>query len=112
ACPPGPRDISRPGVHARLDPPGHADPLGSALLELINDDVLRRRMGRAALSSSARFDPGEIAARYEDLFDDLVRGHRGAGGVLRSLGRETRGRLLSGAYTVTDTARRVKRSIA
>ncbi|GAA2498729.1 hypothetical protein GCM10010406_39090 [Streptomyces thermolineatus] len=112
ACPHGPREIIRDGVDGRLVPPGDADAMASALLELINDDVLRRRMGRAALSSSARFDPGEIAARYEDLFDDLVRGHRGAGGVLRSLGRETRGRLLSGAYTVTDTARRVKRSIA
>ncbi|WP_327188835.1 glycosyltransferase family 4 protein [Streptomyces xinghaiensis] len=98
-CPHGPGEIIDNGVDGRLVPTGNADAIATALLELINDDSLRHRMGRAALDDSARFDPSRVACRYESLFRELVeRGGRGTRGRLRSSLHRTRGALLGGAY--------------
>ncbi|WP_431981896.1 glycosyltransferase family 4 protein [Streptomyces qinglanensis] len=94
-CPHGPAEIVRPGVDGRLVPTGDEDAVAGALLGLINDDELRRRMGRAALADSARFDPSLIGARYESILHDLV--GKGSRGLHR-----TRASLLSGAYAVKD----------
>lgn len=72
--------------------------ISGALLRLINDEGLRTRMGQAALSASARFDPARVAARYEDLLTSLV--NRRAGTLHRA-----RGTLLGGAYAATETVR-------
>ncbi|MFJ6700511.1 glycosyltransferase family 4 protein [Streptomyces sp. NPDC091272] len=71
-CPHGPREIIRDGVDGSLVPMGDADAVARALLALIEDEALRKRMGRAALENSARFDPGQIAERHAALFADLV----------------------------------------
>ncbi|MFI5804244.1 glycosyltransferase family 4 protein [Streptomyces sp. NPDC051561] len=71
-CPHGPREIISDGVDGRLVPMGDADAVARALLDLINDDGLRGRMGRAALANSARFDPGAIADKHAALYADLV----------------------------------------
>ncbi|MEU8891753.1 glycosyltransferase family 4 protein [Streptomyces sp. NPDC048442] len=71
-CPHGPREIIRDGVDGRLVPMGDADAVARALLALMEDDALRKRMGRAALENSARFDPGQIAERHAALYSDLV----------------------------------------
>jgi glycosyltransferase involved in cell wall biosynthesis len=71
-CPHGPREIIRDGVDGRLVPMGDADSVARALLDLINDDDLRGRMGRAALTNSARFDPAAIAERHAALYAELV----------------------------------------
>ncbi|NJQ01330.1 glycosyltransferase family 4 protein [Streptomyces zingiberis] len=104
-CPHGPGEIIDNGVDGRLVPPGDADAVATALLELINDDALRERMGRAAARGSARFDPSRVACRYETLFEDLVsRGGRGTRGRLRSSLHRTRGALLGGAYSARAAA--------
>jgi glycosyltransferase involved in cell wall biosynthesis len=72
-APHGPGEILQDGVDGLLTPVGDPDAMGDALLRLINDDDLRRRMAAAALTSSARYDPSLIAARYEQLFTDLSR---------------------------------------
>lgn len=94
-CPHGPGEIIRSGVDGQLVPCGDVAAISGALLGLMNDDALRRRMGRTALVSAARFDPAHVGARYEDLMTDLVT-RRGA-----SLHR-TRGALLGGAYAAKD----------
>ncbi|MBB5937444.1 glycosyltransferase family 4 protein [Streptomyces zagrosensis] len=99
-CPHGPSEIIDDGVDGRLVPPGNVNEIASALLALINDDELRRRMGRAALEGSARFDPSQIAGRYEALFSDLA-----ARGGLRGSLHRTRGALLSGVYATKDVGR-------
>ncbi|MGW7411917.1 glycosyltransferase family 4 protein [Streptomyces sp. NPDC054863] len=71
-CPHGPREIIRDGVDGRLVPMGDADAVARALLALMEDEALRKRMGRAALENSARFDPGQIAERHAALYADLV----------------------------------------
>ncbi|ARF54626.1 glycosyltransferase family 4 protein [Streptomyces gilvosporeus] len=105
-CPHGPGEIIDDGVDGRLVPVGDPPALAGALLELINDDDARKRMGRTALAASGRFDPAIIAERYEALFGELLarrRGHR-----LRGAWHRTRGALLSGAYATKDAARTVR----
>lgn len=94
-CPHGPGEIIRDGVDGFLAPVGDVPSISGALLRLMNDDALRQRMGRAALASSARFDPAQVGARYEDLMTSLVNRH---GGALH----RARGVLLSGAYAAKD----------
>ncbi|MBT2387013.1 glycosyltransferase family 4 protein [Streptomyces sp. ISL-11] len=99
-CPHGPGEIIDNGVDGLLVPTGKVDGIAAGLLKLINDDELRARMGRAALESSARFDPERVAGRYDELFTDLV----SRGGLRGSLHR-TRGALLSSALRTKDKSR-------
>ncbi|MGW7360312.1 glycosyltransferase family 4 protein [Streptomyces sp. NPDC054802] len=105
-CPHGPREIIEDGVDGRLVPVGDVDAIADALLELIGDDELRRRTGRAALAASARFDPAPIAACHEALFTELLA--RDGGGRSRGALSETlhRGRsaLYDAAYVLRDAA--------
>ncbi len=70
-APHGPGEILRHGEDGLLTPVGDPDAMGDALLRLINDDDLRRRLAAAALRNSARYDPALIADQYEELFTDL-----------------------------------------
>lgn len=109
-CPHGPGEIIDDGVDGRLVPVGKTGRIAAGLLELINDDEARRRMGGAALANSARFDPSRVACRYDSLFRDLVAA-RGGGAGLRVTLHRTRGALLSGAYATKDAARAAVRGI-
>ncbi|MEU5614577.1 glycosyltransferase family 4 protein [Streptomyces sparsogenes] len=99
-CPHGPAEIIDNGVDGRLVPNGDVDGIAAALLDLINDDELRQRMGREALQRSARFDPSRVAGRYESLFTDLL-----ARGKVRGSVHRARGALLSGAFATKDAGR-------
>ncbi|ANW20240.1 glycosyltransferase family 4 protein [Streptomyces clavuligerus] len=70
-CNYGPREIITSGEDGLLVPVGKADAVARALLTLIEDEELRRRMGKAAIENSRRFDPGAVAQRYLDLFAEL-----------------------------------------
>ncbi|MFI9052671.1 glycosyltransferase family 4 protein [Streptomyces sp. NPDC053427] len=104
-CPHGPGEIIDDGVDGKLVPVGDPQALAASLLDLINDDDARRRMGRAALTASGRFDPATVAGRYEALFGDLLASRRG--NRLRGTWHRARGALLSGAYATKDAARAV-----
>lgn len=110
-CPHGPGEIIEDGVDGRLVPVGDADAVARALLELIQDDELRRRAGKAALTASARFDPARIAERHEALFTELLAA--GAGGRRGSGVRETfhrvRGAVYDGVYALRHRAAGVVR---
>ncbi|MFG3409516.1 glycosyltransferase family 4 protein [Streptomyces sp. NPDC048142] len=105
-CPHGPAEIIEDGVDGLLVPVGDPDPIAAALLRLMEDDVLRHRMGGAALSASARFDPARIAERHESLFAELLaRSARGrAHSTLRTALHRTRGSALDGAYALRHKA--------
>ncbi|MEO3850231.1 glycosyltransferase family 4 protein [Streptomyces sp. B8F3] len=96
-CPHGPGEIIEDGVDGRLVPVGDANAVAEALLELIQDDDLRRRTGAAARAASARFDPARIAARHEAIFTELIEQRR-PGGALRDLALRSRGTAYGSAY--------------
>ncbi|GAU70676.1 transferase [Streptomyces sp. NBRC 110611] len=105
-CPVGPREIITDRVDGRLVLPGDPRAVAAALLELVDNDALRRQMGEAARKNSARFAPARIAERHLDLYEDLLR--RGPG--RRSLGpaREAAHRART---TVIDTARTARSTV-
>jgi glycosyltransferase involved in cell wall biosynthesis len=73
----GPREILADGVDGLLTPVGDEDAMGAALLRMVGDEAGRRAMADAALRNSARYDPDAIAARYEELFDELAEQKKG-----------------------------------
>ncbi|MFE3248273.1 glycosyltransferase family 4 protein [Streptomyces sp. NPDC059209] len=70
-CDYGPREILQPGVDGLLVPVSDPDAVARALLTLIDDEPLRRRMSAAAVKNASRFDPGQVAKKYEELFGEL-----------------------------------------
>lgn len=110
-CPHGPGEIIEDGVDGRLVPVGDADAVAGALLELIGDDALRRRTARAALASSARFDPSVIARRHEELYAALVAAGARAGGAgaVREAWHRGRSSLYDAAYSLRYVAAEVIR---
>ncbi|MEU9603573.1 glycosyltransferase family 4 protein [Streptomyces sp. NPDC048057] len=115
-CPHGPREIIADGVDGRLVPVGDADAVADALLELIEDDDLRRRTGAAALAASMRFDPARIAERHEEIFTELVERARARGsrGAARDLALRCRGTAYGSAYALrylaAATLRRLRKA--
>ncbi|MEU9093818.1 glycosyltransferase family 4 protein [Streptomyces sp. NPDC048428] len=97
-CAYGPGEIIAPGEDGRLVPVGDRDALAGALLDLVGDDELRRRMGRTALENSRRYAPAPVVAQAERLFEELL--------AARSAGRPARGTehaLVSSGYATRDT---------
>ncbi|MGW2558856.1 glycosyltransferase family 4 protein [Streptomyces sp. NPDC001514] len=73
-CDYGPREIIADGVDGLLVPVGDVDAIADALLRLVDDEDLRRRMGTAAQTNARRFDPGPVAKQYEELFAEFGAG--------------------------------------
>ncbi|MFI6320707.1 glycosyltransferase family 4 protein [Nonomuraea sp. NPDC050556] len=71
-CPVGPRAIVTHGHDGLLVAPGDVDALAQALIQLIEDEPLRRRMGANALATAAQYAPEAIHPRWERLFEDLT----------------------------------------
>ncbi|MFD5769104.1 glycosyltransferase family 4 protein [Streptomyces sp. NPDC127049] len=71
-CPHGPREIVEDGVDGRLVPVGDPAAVARALRELMDDEELRAKTGRAALAAAERFDPAVVAARHEELWTGLL----------------------------------------
>ncbi|MEU4094359.1 glycosyltransferase family 4 protein [Streptomyces sp. NPDC026673] len=108
-CPLGPGEIITDGVDGLLVPPKDVDALAAAMLRLINDDELRRRMGRAALEKGARYDPAEIALACERMLEELLERRSGPAGRLRAAGRRAGGLGVGAVYASKDLARAAKR---
>ncbi|MCX4775953.1 glycosyltransferase family 4 protein [Streptomyces sp. NBC_01264] len=108
-CPVGPREIIEDEVDGRLVRPGDTEAVAAALLELVADEELRRRMGGAALRNSARFDPAYVAQRHLDLYGELLR--RGPGrrslGPVREAAHRARVAAIDTAHALRGTARGV-----
>jgi glycosyltransferase involved in cell wall biosynthesis len=68
-CPHGPADIISDGRDGLLVPGGDVEALSAALLRVIDDEALRRRLGAAGVVSAQRYDRADITARWKDLLD-------------------------------------------
>ncbi|MFE2630146.1 glycosyltransferase family 4 protein [Streptomyces sp. NPDC059374] len=75
-CPYGPAEIIEDGADGRLVPVGDRDALTAALLDLVGDDELRRRMGRTALSNASRFGPVPVVEQAERLIEAAATARR------------------------------------
>ncbi|MFI5663452.1 glycosyltransferase family 4 protein [Streptomyces sp. NPDC051684] len=70
-APLGPAEIITDGVDGRLVPVGNASALAESVMDLIEDEPVRRKMGAAARVAAHRYDPEPIVDRYEALFAEL-----------------------------------------
>jgi glycosyltransferase involved in cell wall biosynthesis len=75
-CPTGPREIVEHGRNGLLVPEGDIGALAAALIEMIEDEGLRRRCSEGALETAARYSPAVIGARWEELLEQVSRGSR------------------------------------
>jgi glycosyltransferase involved in cell wall biosynthesis len=71
-CPRGPSEIIHDGEDGLLVPNRDVEAFASALLRLIDDEPLRRRMGTAALQTASRYRPEIIGEEWERLLDGLL----------------------------------------
>ena len=70
-CPTGPADVIDSGRNGILVELGDVDGLARALLELIEDEDLRRRCGPAAAETARDFRIEKVGPMWEDLFAEL-----------------------------------------
>lgn len=70
-CKCGPRDVVTDGEDGFLVPEGNIPALSDALLRLVSDPVLLRRMGTASRASAARWDKETIMRRWISLFENI-----------------------------------------
>ncbi|MET8944868.1 glycosyltransferase family 4 protein [Streptomyces sp. NPDC004542] len=99
-CAYGPGEIITPGQDGRLVPVGDRNALSAALLDLVRDDGLRRRMGRRAQENSRRYAPAPVVAQAEQLFEELMV----ARDEDRSPASRTDHALVSAGHALKDTA--------
>ncbi|MCP2351855.1 glycosyltransferase [Nonomuraea roseoviolacea] len=70
-CPHGPGEIITHGHDGLLVPQGDVAALAAAIGLLIDDEMKRRMMGTAALTTSKRYDPEAIGERWTALLSEL-----------------------------------------
>jgi glycosyltransferase involved in cell wall biosynthesis len=70
-CPTGPAEVIEDGRTGILVPEGDEDALGRAMLELVEDEERRARLGAAALARSADYSLDAIGPRWDELLTSL-----------------------------------------
>ncbi|MCW2881687.1 MAG: hypothetical protein JWQ95_5787 [Sphaerisporangium sp.] len=70
-CPLGPREIITDGHDGLLVRSKKAADLGEGICRLIEDENLRRTLGRNALRTAVRYDLDVIGAQWDELLTDL-----------------------------------------
>ncbi|MGZ8744501.1 MAG: glycosyltransferase family 4 protein [Nocardioides sp.] len=75
-CPTGPRQLLRGGRSGILVPPKSVAGLSDALLRVVEEPGLRRRLAEASVERVQQFSVDRIAARWEGLLDGLLADQR------------------------------------
>jgi glycosyltransferase involved in cell wall biosynthesis len=70
-CPHGPRDIIDDRTNGLLVPDGDESALAKAIVELLDNRDLARRLSERAATDAARFSSARIAGQYLNLFSHL-----------------------------------------
>ena len=71
-CPTGPADVIDHGRNGLLVDFGDVDALANAIIELIEDEDLRRRCGPAAAETARTYRIEEIGPMWDELFAELA----------------------------------------
>ena len=74
-CPYGPATIINESVNGFLIPSDNMQCFADKLSLLIEDTLLRKQMGQAALNTSDRFTADHIMPQWMALFDELSKKH-------------------------------------
>jgi glycosyltransferase involved in cell wall biosynthesis len=74
-CPRGPADLITHGEDGLLVPNGDIDGLAQGMLQLVEDQELRRRLGAAALQTAARYDVEAVGRQWDELLSELLAEH-------------------------------------
>lgn len=72
-CPSGPNDIITSGVDGYLVENGNIQQLAEKIIQLIDDEYLRKQMGKNAKKNSERFKIENIMAQWDELFQSIVK---------------------------------------
>lgn len=73
ACKCGPKDIIENGKNGFLITEGNKNEFSERLFTLMEDEILRKRMGQSSYENSKNFREKEIMDRWISLFQDLTR---------------------------------------
>jgi glycosyltransferase involved in cell wall biosynthesis len=76
-CPTGPADIVDDHRNGLLVPPKDVEALSAALLEMIEDEELRRRCGDAAIETARDYTMAAIGPRWEEMLQELLQRRAG-----------------------------------
>lgn len=76
ACPCGPRDIINDGVDGLLCKNGDIKDLAEKICYLIENEVLRKEMGKKASANVERFCIDNVMQEWDELFKKTVRPHQ------------------------------------
>lgn len=76
-CPTGPADVLTDGVDGILVPPEDVEGLAAAMIRLIGDPPLRRKMGAAAAQTAISYGPDAVNPQWEHLFTELLAARTG-----------------------------------
>ena len=76
-CPTGPREIVEQRRNGLLVPEGDVDGLAAAIVEMIDDEELRRHCSEGALRTAQRYSLDAIGAQWDALIAQLSRARAG-----------------------------------
>lgn len=71
-CPYGPSDIIDSGINGYLIEDGDIERFAQAVLKLINDDELRKKMGKEAINKAECYRPEIIMPKWIELYNNLL----------------------------------------
>jgi glycosyltransferase involved in cell wall biosynthesis len=70
-CPTGPADVIEHGRNGLLVPPQDVGALAAAIVEMIEDEELRRRCADGAVETALRYRMEAVGPRWEALMREL-----------------------------------------
>ena len=79
-CPTGPADIIDDHRNGLLVPPKDVEGLTAALMEMVEDEELRRRCGDAALETARDYTMAAIGPKWDEMLQALLRERAQRGG--------------------------------
>lgn len=71
-CPYGPSDLIDNGINGYLIENGNVEAFAKATLKLIEDEELRKKMGKAAIEKSKQYLPENIMPKWTELYQTLL----------------------------------------